>query len=69
MTLHELAREMIQLGCDSAINLDGGGSSEMVYRDPATHLLKVLNSPSDTHERSVADALGITVRAPMPPPD
>jgi hypothetical protein len=41
----------------------------MVYRDPATHALKVVNSPSDTRERVVADVLGIIVHAPMPAPD
>jgi exopolysaccharide biosynthesis protein len=67
MTLRELSAEMIALGCDTAINLDGGGSSTMAYRDPATHQLHVVNSPSDTKERSIADALGIIVHAPMPP--
>jgi exopolysaccharide biosynthesis protein len=67
MTLHELSAEMVARGCDSAINLDGGGSTTMVYRDPATHLIKVVNSPSDTKERSVADALGIIAHAPIPP--
>lgn len=69
MTLHEVSEEMIRLGCDSAVNLDGGGSTAMVYRDPATHALKVVNSPSDTRERVVADVLGIIVHAPMPAPD
>jgi hypothetical protein len=69
MTLRELSKEMIRLGCYSAINLDGGGSSTMVYRDPNTHALKVINSPSDTRERAVAEALGITVHGPMSAPD
>jgi exopolysaccharide biosynthesis protein len=69
MTLHELSNEMIRLGCYNSINLDGGGSSTMVYRDPNTHSLKVLNSPSDTKERSVAEVLGITVRGPVPAAD
>jgi len=30
MTLDELAELMVSLGCLSAINLDGGGSSQMV---------------------------------------
>lgn len=66
MTLADLAREMIALGCDQAINLDGGGSTELVYREPDTHQLRVLNSPSDGKERSVADVLGVTVDAPLP---
>jgi hypothetical protein len=66
MTLAELSEAMIRLGCDSAINLDGGGSSTLVYRDPKTKKLKILNSPSDTKERSVADVLGVTVKAQLP---
>ena len=34
MTLAELSEAMISLGCNSAINLDGGGSTTLVYRDP-----------------------------------
>lgn len=66
MTLVELSDEMLSLGCESAINLDGGGSSTLVYRDRNTKKLKVVNSPSDTKERSVADILGVTVKAPLP---
>jgi hypothetical protein len=69
MTLAELSSEMIRLGCDDAINLDGGGSTTLVYRDPATKRLKVLNSPSDGKERSVADVLGVTVGVPLPEPN
>lgn len=62
MTLAELSEEMIHLGCTTAINLDGGGSSTLVERNPATKKLEILNSPSDSKERSVADVLGVTVR-------
>lgn len=68
MTLPELAEQMKQLHCDSAINLDGGGSSTLVYRAGSAGKLKVLNSPSDTKERSVADVLGFVVAAPLPEP-
>lgn len=68
MTLAQLSKEMLKLGCDNAINLDGGGSTTLVYRDSATGQLKVLNSPSDGKERSVADVLEIKVNAPLPPP-
>jgi Phosphodiester glycosidase len=66
MTLAELSHEMLQLGCENAINLDGGGSSTLVYREPTTHEPTVLNSPSDTRERSVAEVLGIKVRTDLP---
>ena len=68
MTLAELSKELIALGCDNAINLDGGGSTDLVYRDAATRQLKVLNSPSDTRERSVADVLGVSVAGPLAEP-
>ena len=63
MTLAELSHEMIDLGCTSAINLDGGGSTTLVYRDPETKKLAIMNSPSDSKERSVADVLGVTINA------
>jgi exopolysaccharide biosynthesis protein len=66
MTLAELSDEMIRLGCASAINLDGGGSTTLVCRSPETKKLVVLNSPSDTKERSVADVLGVTLNGALP---
>ena len=59
MTLNELATEMRRLGCKEAINLDGGGSSVMAVRDATTGVIKILNQPTDGHERAVADVLGI----------
>ncbi len=51
MTLLELALFMQEIGAVEAMNLDGGGSSEMVILD------KVVNRPSDGRERKVATAL------------
>jgi hypothetical protein len=62
MTLMELADLMSRLGCQSALNLDGGGSTELLLRDPETGALHVMNHPSDGRERAVANVLGITVR-------
>lgn len=47
----EAAQLMRWLGAVQAINLDGGGSTSMVVGD------KVVNKPSDGHERGVGDAL------------
>jgi hypothetical protein len=66
MTYGQLAREMVKLGCYSAINLDGGGSSTLVIRNPATGKLEVLNHPSDGHERPVANVLGVTLHTKQP---
>lgn len=62
MTGAELGAEMKRLGCQDAMNLDGGGSSELVLRDPETHELHVMNQPSDGRERAVADVLGVQMR-------
>jgi exopolysaccharide biosynthesis protein len=61
MTFRELAAEMLSLGCTEAINLDGGGSSVMAVRDTETGKMKILNQPSDGHERAVADVLGVRI--------
>jgi len=61
MSYEELAREMLKLGCRQALNLDGGGSSVMAIRDASSGEMKILNQPTDGHERAVADALGISV--------
>lgn len=46
MTLPELADAMIELGAVDAVNLDGGGSTTLVYRPPDGSE-KVMNRPSD----------------------
>lgn len=51
MTLRELAQLMSDLGAVEAVNLDGGGSSEMVVNG------LVANRPSDGGERLVSSAL------------
>jgi exopolysaccharide biosynthesis protein len=61
MSYDELAAEMLRLGCAEAVNLDGGGSSVMAVREPATGRLNILNAPTDGRERAVADVLGISV--------
>jgi hypothetical protein len=61
MTLRELANLMLALGARDAINLDGGGSSTLVYSDPrSAGALRIANRPSDaTGERAVGNALAI----------
>ena len=66
ITLQELAKIMVSLGAQYAMNLDGGGSSTMVIEGPDGKP-RVLNSPIDNYvpgrERPVADHLGIYVGA------
>ncbi|MEU1086415.1 phosphodiester glycosidase family protein [Streptomyces sp. NPDC005892] len=61
VTLTELGRMMREAGAFSALNLDGGGSSTLVAREPGTDALQVENSPSDGSERTVANGLALTV--------
>ena len=62
-TMVELAEKMIELGADEALNLDGGGSSTMMAKGRAGRL-KVINSPSDGSQRSVANGIEINYRKP-----
>ncbi len=50
-TLDELGRLMLRLGCTEAINLDGGGSSQIALRG------MVVNRPSDGSERPIANSV------------
>ena len=65
MTLIELAAWMKGLGCWDAINLDGGGSTTMVMKDPAGKP-RILNSIPGGVQRSVANHLGVHAE-PLPP--
>jgi uncharacterized protein YigE (DUF2233 family) len=59
MSLVELAEWMTQqLGCWDAMNLDGGGSTTMVMRNPDASA-RIVNSPSGGVQRSVANHLGV----------
>lgn len=57
-TMFEFARIMRDLGASTALNLDGGGSSEMVVQG------EVVNVPSDGHERAISNAILV-----LPGPD
>jgi hypothetical protein len=55
MTLDELSAYLAKLGCDEAMNLDGGGSATLWCTG------SVRNSPCDGQERAIANSL-IVVR-------
>ena len=65
MSLSELSDLMQSLGCSDALNLDGGGSSEIILRDANDGKLRVLNQPSDGRERAVANVLGVSIRGSL----
>lgn len=56
-TLAELAQKMLDLGCVSAMNLDGGGSTTYLAKYAGSDELELANSPSDGQERSVSSTL------------
>ena len=56
MSFSELAAYMIKLGCEQALNLDGGGSATLWVCG------NVMNSPSEGHERPGANALVLVQR-------
>ncbi|MGH7625084.1 MAG: phosphodiester glycosidase family protein [Gemmatimonadaceae bacterium] len=64
MSLRETANLMLALGARDAINLDGGGSSTLVYADPdSAGRLRIANHVSDKQgERAVGDALALVRR-------
>ncbi|WP_291415380.1 phosphodiester glycosidase family protein [Actinophytocola sp.] len=57
--LDELATMMVELGAYSAVNLDGGGSSTIVAREPGSATAEVENRPSDGAERLVPNGLAL----------
>ena len=60
----ELAQIMLDAGCVTAINLDGGGSTTFVARQEGSDTLSVVNRPSDGYERSVSSSLMVVSTAP-----
>ncbi|WP_071027994.1 stalk domain-containing protein [Peptoniphilus raoultii] len=60
MTLNELSNFMLSLGCQKALNLDGGGSSAMVVRNLGDlKRTRVINPESGKGERKVVNGLGV----------
>jgi hypothetical protein len=57
-TNEQSAQFMLAIGCDSALNLDGGGSSELVRADTPGQPY-IVNNPSGGAERYDAAALGV----------
>lgn len=68
VTQPEMAGYLIAHGAYQGMMFDSGGSSEMVARLPGQQQVSVINTPSDGHERPVANGLFIysTENAPAP---
>ncbi|MCP4726136.1 MAG: phosphodiester glycosidase family protein, partial [bacterium] len=59
MSLYELSEFMLELGCEEAMNLDGGGSTTMWING------KIRNRPSDGIVRPIANAILIYSSKPL----
>lgn len=64
MTLAELAQTLADLGCEHAINLDGGGSTTLVVKQttPSGPEWKPLNTPSDGSQLPIP----LSIERPVP---
>jgi hypothetical protein len=58
MTLDELGSFLVELGCQDALNLDGGGSATLWYHG------KVQNRPCDGIERPIANSVVVLKNRP-----
>ena len=58
-----LAHIMLNAGCVEAINLDGGGSTTFVAKQPGEDSLEVINQPSDGYARSVGPTMMVVSTA------
>lgn len=61
VNMYHQADIMLKLGCVTAFNLDGGGSSEMIYKN------EIMNRPSDNgHERRIGTAFMVYAKKELP---
>ncbi|EFL28946.1 conserved hypothetical protein [Streptomyces himastatinicus ATCC 53653] len=62
LTIGELADLMLDTGAEDAVDLDGGGSSTLVAREPDGARTTVRNHPSGGAERPVPNGIGVFTR-------
>ena len=59
LTYAEMGDMFMALGCEAAANLDGGGSAQMLVKEPGTASHIIVNSPADGKERPVINAWAV----------
>jgi hypothetical protein len=62
-TVAEMAQLMVDLGAVDAINLDGGGSTQLAARRAGRYEAEIVNSPS-SQSRAIANAIHVVSSAP-----
>lgn len=68
MNIPELANYLVSLGVDTAINLDGGGSTTMAIRQYGSNNVVLVNKPSGGSQRAVHAILEAVSTAPLGEP-
>lgn len=58
-TLAEMSALLAEMGAVAGVNLDGGGSSTLAYREDGAAGVTVVNDPSDPSPRRVGNGLGV----------
>lgn len=61
-SLSQVARRLIELGCETAVCLDGGGSTTMAVTMPDSVETEVVNRPSDGSERAVSNQIFLVAK-------
>lgn len=56
-SMTQVAQRLIELGCETALCLDGGGSTTLSITEPDELTAKRVNTPSDGSERAVSNQL------------
>ena len=59
----EIAQIMLEAGCVTAINLDGGGSTTFAAKQEGENDISIVNRPSDGFERRVSSSLLVVSKA------
>lgn len=62
-TYAQVAQRLIELGCVTAVALDGGGSTSLGFTDPGADTFAMVNQSSDAVPRSISSSLFLTVPA------
>lgn len=64
VTQRELAEILLELGAHDGINLDGGGSTEMVVKPLGENDINIANNPSGGFERRIMNGLAVLNNSP-----
>ncbi len=62
-TLTQVAQRMVELGCETALCLDGGGSTTLSVTSPDSTEAAVINRPSDGSARAVTNQVFLVASA------